>query len=247
MAKERGNRMRNAAFQGLIIAAALTATALVQAQAQPEEGADESADEQTAEPSDAAPSSAEAPAAPAAPAAAQEASATEKSGAAAPAADTSRAGADGARFRFGVSGGAGFFTARPEIGTEKLSFTYGGVDLRLGAQINDLLGIYAQPTLGYYAGDTGVLAVGGLLGVAAGADVTFVDRVFVGAGIGYTVYNNPAGISPLFRVGVYPLVSRSDEKIRRKGLMLGLDLRVTKLDGLKSIVMPTFNIGYEAF
>jgi hypothetical protein len=29
--------------------------------------------------------------------------------------------------------------------------------------------------------------------------------------------------------------------------MVGADLRFTFLDGLKTIVMPTFNVGYEAF
>jgi hypothetical protein len=42
-------------------------------------------------------------------------------------------------------------------------------------------------------------------------------------------------------------MSRSDERARRKGLMVGVDLRFTSLEGLKTIVMPTFNLGYEAF
>ena len=42
-------------------------------------------------------------------------------------------------------------------------------------------------------------------------------------------------------------MSRSELKARRKGLMVGADLRFTSLDGLKTIVMPTFNVGYEAF
>jgi hypothetical protein len=155
---------------------------------------------------------------------------------------------DGARFRFGVSGGFGFFTAASEVGTAKVSCTYYGADLRLGAQINDLFGIYAQPTLGYYsANGSGGLAAGGLLGLAVVADATIIDRLFVGAGVGYTVYNSPAGITPILRVGGYPLMSRSDEKARRKGLMVGADLRFTSLEGLKTIVMPTFNVGYEAF
>jgi hypothetical protein len=162
--------------------------------------------------------------------------------------ESSADGADGLRFRFGVSGGYGFFTAKSEAGSAELSCTYYGMDLRFGAQINDLIGVYAQPTLGYYSADSvGPLAVGGLLGIAAGADVTFLDRFFAGAGIGYTVYNNPSGISPLLRVGAYPLMSRNSESIRRRGLMVNMDLRFTKLEGLKTIVMPTFNIGYEAF
>ncbi len=155
---------------------------------------------------------------------------------------------DGARFRFGVAGGVGFFTAASEVGTAKVSCTYYGLDLRFGAQINDLFGVYAQPTLGYYtANEGGALAAGGLLGVAVVADATIADRFFVGAGVGYTIYNNPSGVTPLLRIGAYPLMSRSDTKARRKGLMLGADLRFTSLEGLKTIVMPTFNIGYEAF
>jgi hypothetical protein len=161
---------------------------------------------------------------------------------------SSEEGADGGRFRFGISGGLGFFTATPENGTGEASFTYGGIDMRFGWQINDLVGVYAQPTLGYYStGDGGFLGVGGLLGLAVAADVTLMDRFFAGAGLGYTIYNNPAGLTPLLRIGAYPLMSRSAEKVRRKGLMLGVDLRFTKLEALKTIVMPTFNVGYEAF
>ena len=83
--------------------------------------------------------------------------------------------------------------------------------------------------------------------MAVVADATIIDRFFAGAGIGYTVYNSPAGITPILRFGGYPLMSRSDQKARRKGLMLGADLRFTSLDGLKLIVHPTFNVGYEAF
>lgn len=155
---------------------------------------------------------------------------------------------DGGRFRFGVAGGIGFFSAASEVGPAKVSCTYYGADLRFGAQINNLIGVYAQPTLGYYsANGSGGLAAGGLLGLAVVADATLIDRLFVGAGLGYTVYNSPAGITPILRIGGYPLMSRSDEKARRKGLMVGADLRFTSLEGLKTIVMPTFNLGYEAF
>jgi len=155
---------------------------------------------------------------------------------------------DGVRFRFGVSGGLGFFTAASEVGSAKISCKYYGLDLRFGAQINNLIGVYAQPTLGYYtAGDGGALAAGGLLGMNVVADFTLMDHFFAGAGLGYTIYNNPGGVTPMLRVGGYPLMSRSDVKARRKGLMLGVDLRFTSLEGLKTIVMPTFNLGYEAF
>lgn len=181
-----------------------------------------------------------------------EPAATSPAGATSPAATNagpaSSAVADGARFRFGAAGGVGFFTAASEVGPGKVSCTYYGVDLRFGAQLNNMFGVYAQPTLGYYtANGGGALAAGGLLGVALVADATFIDRFFVGAGLGYTIYNSPSGLTPLLRVGGYPLMSRSDVKARRKGLMLGVDLRFTSLEGLKTIVMPTFNLGYEAF
>jgi len=213
--------MNQFVLEGLTIAAVLTASAFAQAQ-EVEPGAPEKA-----------------------PAAAEAAPAE----AAAPAAATANGGVpDGVRFRFGVGGGIGFFSAASEVGPAKVSCTYYGSDLRFGAQINNLIGVYAQPTLGYYsANGSGGLAAGGLLGFSVIADATFIDRLFVGAGLGYTVYNSPGGMSPILRVGGYPLMSRSEEKARRKGLMVGADVRFTSLDGLKTIVMPTFNVGYEAF
>jgi hypothetical protein len=218
---------------GLAFAVLVTATVRAQAQeAEPAATGEPSVAEQAA-PAEAAPAETPTPAA-TAPAAAG--------------GDASSPVADGARFRFGVAAGIGFFTAASEVGTAKVSCTYYGADLRLGAQINDLLGVYAQPTLGYYSvDDAGGLAAGGLLGVAVVADATIIDRFFVGAGLGYTVYNSPAGVTPILRVGGYPLMGRSEQKARRKGLMLGADLRFTSLEGLKTIVMPTFNLGYEAF
>lgn len=164
------------------------------------------------------------------------------------AATNSKAGGDGVRFRFGVSGGPGVFSAKPKGGGSGASFTYGGLDLRFGAQINDFLGVYAQPVLGYYStSDVGILAVGGLLGASVIADVTLLDHIFIGGGVGHHIYNNPGGPSLVLRAGGYPLMGRGKEKIRRKGLMLGADLRVTFLSAIAPVVHPTFNIGYEAF
>ena len=213
--------MNQVVVQGLTIAVVLTASAFAQAQeVEPE------ATEKAPAAEEAAPAKVAAPAA------------------AAPNGGV----ADGVRFRFGVGGGIGFFSAANEVGEGKVSCTYYGTDLRLGAQINNRFGVYAQPTLGYYSvNGSGGLGAGGLVGVAVIADATIIDRFFVGAGLGYTVYNNPAGVTPILRVGGYPLMSKSDEKARRKGLMVGVDLRFTNPDGLKTIVMPTFNLGYEAF
>lgn len=213
--------------QGLILAIALTTAQGAHAQ---EEGA-EAAPEAEAE---AAPAPAPAPTS-----APEGESATGTS---------SKEGADGARFRFGISGGPAFFKIKDDFGNSA-SLTYGGMDLRFGVQVNDMIGVYAQPVLGFYnAPAGGALATGGLLGTVVAADVTLIDHIFVGGGFGYHIYNNPGGPSLMFRAGAYPLMGRSKEKVRRKGLMLGADVRVTFLgDGLKPILMPSFNLGYEAF
>jgi hypothetical protein len=157
-------------------------------------------------------------------------------------ATTSAAGGDGGRFRFGVAAGAGPMSA------DGISMTYYGVDLRFGWQLDDNLGVVATPQLGYYKldGTNGVFAAGGLTGTSVDVDYTFFDRLFVGGGLGYAILNNPSGTELHLRAGGYPLVSRSDEKIRRKGLMLGLDFRMHFVEGY-TFIAPTFNIGYESF
>lgn len=152
---------------------------------------------------------------------------------------------DGARFRFGVAGGPGLLFIDSTV------LGYGGVDLRLGAQINDLIGIYVQPQLGAYAGTYGgMVGIGGLVGVSGVVDFTLADRFFVGVGGGFGVLNSPSGPEVHLRVGGYPIMKRSDERARRRGLMVGLDFRLhfvssggTSLTG----IAPTINIGYEAF
>jgi len=163
---------------------------------------------------------------------------------AAPAADakpTSATGGDGARFRFGISGGAGF-VSNSAVPTG----FYAGGDLRLGVQVNDLIGVYAMPQLGFYGVD-GYPVGGGILGATGVVEVTLFDRGFVGVGGGYGIMNSPSGPELHFRIGGYPLVSRSDEKVRRKGLSLAADIRMYFVDGYPTFISPTFNIGYEAF
>lgn len=172
------------------------------------------------------------------PASADEAEAPS-SEAAAPA--QSPAAATGMRFRFGVSGGGGLaFWSGPTL-------KYGGLDLRLGLQLNELIGIYLQPQLGLYGGEFGgVTGVGGLIGSSIVADFTFLDRLFAGAGAGFALLNNPSGFELHFRAGGYPLASTGGENGRRKGLMLGADVRMHFVGG-STFVAPTFCIGYESF
>jgi hypothetical protein len=149
--------------------------------------------------------------------------------------------ADGGRFRFGVSGGGGILSA------EGFTFTYGGVDLRFGAQLNDQIGIYAQPQLGFYtAGDGGLIATGGLIGSSAVVDYTIANQFFFGGGLGYAVLNNPSGLEIHLRAGGYPLYGGGDDVARRKGLMLGIDFRLHLVEGY-TFIAPTVSLGYEAF
>lgn len=167
--------------------------------------------------------------------------AAEPAPAAAPAesAPPSDANTDGARFRFGVSGGFGpLFIPLTGLPTQ----WYSGLDLRLGVQLNDLIGIYVQPQLGGYW-DLG----GGIAGASAVVDFTFIDRIFVGAGLGYAVVNNPSGLELQLRAGGYPLMKKYDDRARRKGLSVALDFRIHFLDGLDPSVAPTVSVGYEAF
>jgi hypothetical protein len=157
---------------------------------------------------------------------------------------------DGARFRFGVAGGLGFLSGAG------YSFTYTGVDLRFGVQLSDMIAVYAQPQIGGYwtkpesvnidGTSIPVSTGGGLMGASVLADVTLIDRFFVGGGLGYGILNNPGGPELHFRAGGYPLMGRNKEKARRKGLMLGVDFRLHFLKGA-TFVAPTFNIGYDAF
>lgn len=158
----------------------------------------------------------------------------------APAEAASRGG-DGTRFRFGVSGGGGLLL------WDGPALKYGGVDLRLGLQINELIGIYVQPQLGFYAGEFGgVTGVGGLLGGSILADFTFADRLFAAAGAGFALLNNPSGPEIHLRAGGYPLASSGGENGRRKGLMLGVDVRMHFVSG-STFFAPTLCIGYESF
>jgi hypothetical protein len=148
--------------------------------------------------------------------------------------------AGGPRFRFGFSGGGGLLLS------DLPTFTYGGIDIRTGLQINDLFAVYLQPQLGFYGGGVGAFTgFGGLVGASVLGEVTLIDRIFAGAGVGYGILNSPSGFEVHLRAGGYPLMSKREDG-RRKGLMLGVDFRVHFLDGA-TFIAPTFCLGYESF
>jgi hypothetical protein len=155
--------------------------------------------------------------------------------------DAAGADEDGVRFRGGISaGGGGLFL-------NSFSLGLGGVDGRLGVQINDLIGVYAQPQLAIYGGSIGPASgVGGIVGGSGVVDFTFLDQIFVGIGGGGALINNPSGGELHIRAGGYPVFGFGEDNIRRKGLMLGLDLRLFFVSGAV-LMSPTASIGYEAF
>jgi hypothetical protein len=150
---------------------------------------------------------------------------------------------DKVRFRGGVSAGLG------GLFSSVISGFQGGFDGRLGVQINDLLGFYVQPHLVFgpaSAGSGAPSTVIGVLSATGMVDLTLFDSLFVGAGGGFGVVNNPYGPVLQFRAGGYPVMGEGESGGRRKGLMLGVDVRIYILDGL-NVVEATGSIGYEAF
>lgn len=148
---------------------------------------------------------------------------------------------DGVRFRGGVSLAAG------TMFLSSYSGFLAGVDGRLGVQINDMIGVYAVPHL-----TLGPISVGslstfiGVFSTTAVVDVTLIDQIYVGAGGGFGVVNNPTGPALHFRAGGYPLMGYGENGIRRKGLMVGADMRMYLLSGI-TVMELTGGVGYEAF
>ena len=154
-------------------------------------------------------------------------------------------GVDGVRFR----GGAAFTGGVELVPDANFTAVMFGVDGRLGVQINHLVGAYLATHLSFGSGEVGFgSGLTGTFAFLAMADFTFNDLFFAGAGFGYTIFNNPGGVSLGFRAGVYPVKSVSSHKARRRGLMLSLESRIVFLGdpyGAGFQVMGA--IGYEAF
>ena len=154
--------------------------------------------------------------------------------------------ADGPRYRWGIALNGGL---------EKVSVVsgpMGGLDLRLGVQINDLLAVYLNSYLGYGQlstnGNSGINVSGvtGTVSTAGIVEATFADRFFVGAGGGYGVLNNPSGLMLEARAGLYPFWRRIANSVRRKGLMVGVNAKTIFIDGATGILILG-SLGYEKF
>jgi hypothetical protein len=149
------------------------------------------------------------------------------------------------RFRFGINGAVGIEDVASVSGTMY------GLDVRLGWQINDRFAIYAQPhlsfgTLGTSVGGVGVSGSTGTFVNTVMGEMTFSDRFFGGVGVGYGVLNNPSGIAFEARVGGYPLMGLKGNGPRRRGLMVGMNLKTVSITGATGILVMG-NVGYEAF
>jgi len=148
---------------------------------------------------------------------------------------------DGVRFRGGISlGGGGEFISGFTAGL-------GAIDGRLGVQINNLAAVYLQPHVAFGAGSIGSFS--GPTGSAAATvmvDFTFIDRIFVGAGGGFGIVNNPYGAVAQLRFGGYPVIRVAENRPRRKGLMVGADTRIyfTQVGPVLELIA---SVGYEAF
>ena len=134
---------------------------------------------------------------------------------------------DGGRFRGGIQLDFGLF--KPPAGTLGAI----GPSGQIGYQINNLIGVYAVP------GFTVLFGAAGGLDVTAGAVVDFTileDRLTVGGGPEFGAFaffgnsaagggGGGAGYGGRVHVAWNALVSRGANGVRRRGLVVGLDLR----------------------
>jgi hypothetical protein len=136
---------------------------------------------------------------------------------------------------------------------------------QVGGQINDLVGVYATPSLGPIFGSFG--GVSGAVG--AMVDFTFANQVLLGAGpeAGFIAGGEGGGDAPIgdaagfyggrLHVGYVPLLSTVAGRPRRDGLELSADLRLLLGDtggdafpgrrGQALILSPTVGVGFLAF
>lgn len=161
------------------------------------------------------------------------------------------------RFRWGIAANGG-----PMLGA--YSGGAGGIGARFGMQMNQLLGVYAQPMFllgaGVSSDASGASATGlALYGVGAIVDATLIDLFYVAGGpelllggVGTAAATTggassaSAATGPFFSVaGRAGLALGSARPNRRKAFTLGLDMHIVFAGG--AAVLPMVALGYEAF
>ena len=172
--------------------------------------------------------------------------------------DANAAAEPGMRFRWGLSamGGPILYSGASSGG--------GGLEVRVGAQINNLFGVYAQPVFmvggGASAGTTGAsVSALALYGAGALADVTRADLGYIAAGpeilaggagsssAGTGTASASASSGAFFSIAARAgLVLGPKKPERRKGFQLGVDFRTVFTPGAATL-MPFLALGYESF
>jgi hypothetical protein len=124
-----------------------------------------------------------------------------------------------------------------------------GVDWRIGAKINSAISAYVHSHL-----SLGTAAIGGTSGytgnfaIAAVGEYQLPMRLFVGAGAGYGVLNNPSGPLVELRAGYYPFEFKNAGKARH--LNVALDARWYIVENAGSSLTVThvaLSLGYDRF
>ena len=172
---------------------------------------------------------------------------------------------DGARFRGGVALEGGSLIV-PGI----FSVGVAGVQGQMGAQINNMVGVYAVPSFDIVFG-----AVGGVnLGFAVMVDFTLLDdAITVGAGPDVDAFAAFGGGSGTVKAaggalygarlhfGWNAVVSHDESRARRKALTIGADVRLLgggagfasssgsagSAGGGTFVLSPMLTVGYNAF
>lgn len=154
---------------------------------------------------------------------------------------------DQLRFRHGFA-----FNLGEEIGSgpsSGLTGVLGGIDWRLGAQINNQYAVYLDNHLSFGTAHIGKASgVTGNLCETVMVERTFADHYAIAAGAGYGVLNNPSGPAAHARAVWYPFVHASGANGRRRGLMVGADLRAYFAgDAIGTVTQVSLALGYEKF
>ena len=139
-------------------------------------------------------------------------------------------------------------SAGQEFGGDRdISGTMLGVDWRIGARINDPVSIYLHSHLSFGSASENNGANSGVTATMAAAlvgEYRLPMNVFVGAGGGYGVLNNPKGPLLEARVGYYPLKTAATGKVRR--LNVALDYRMFMANqGYGNVNHVAVSLGYD--
>lgn len=157
--------------------------------------------------------------------------------------------ATGTRLRNGFSLSVG-----QEFGTSSLDNEFSGqlygLDWRIGAQINEALGVYLHShlSLGSITQNGGASGYTGNFATAITGEYKLPMGLFFGGGAGYGVLNNPSGPLVNFRVGFYPFKPTGDGKARRLNVALDSRLYFVSVPA-ESVTMKhiALSIGYDRF